>query len=122
MKLIDTIINATKEKVNNKFLGDVHCACCGAKGKPFMFKTLADKTPVCQVCAKKIPEEFKEDVMNGTFEDYKKAVAYHCMAQQLYEPIFKNDAGYGLLEVDSKHLLFRNTADGNLILPLQCVT
>ncbi len=103
MKIIETI----KQAIHNKFFKEVYCSHCGTKGKIMSFKKLKDDSLICKSCAGKIPSELKDAALEGTLQDYRDAVAYIQRSKTEFEPIFNNDAGFHLFEVDSKHRLFR---------------
>ena len=118
MNVLKLLVDKTKEAVHNKYLQEVHCSCCGSKGKIMNFRKMRDGSLICKVCLSRLPLEWNDIATNGTLEEYNRAMAYARTSRELYEPVFCNDAGYGTFEVDSRHLLFRNSGEGDLIFPL----
>lgn len=117
MKLFENI----KEAINNKFFKEVTCSHCGAKGKVMLFRKLKDDSLICSSCYGFLPKRLKKWVKTGTLETYKKAFFYAERSKKEYKPIFNNDAGFHMFEVDSKNLLFKIFGEGDLILPLSSI-
>lgn len=121
MNVFTMLFDKIKKSIHNKYFREVHCSCCGTTGKILGYRRLRDGSLLCKTCANQLPSEWSDVLENGTLDDYKRSMAYARTSQEVYEPIFRNDAGYGSFEVDSRNLLFRNSGEGELIFPLSCL-
>lgn len=122
MEFIKKIFEKIKQAIHNKFFQEVYCSNCGAKDKIMNLKKLKDESLLCKKCMGKIPSELNDTAQNSLSE-YKNAVAYAERSANEFEPIFNNDAGFHLFEVDSKNKLFRlDTSDNALIFELSNIS
>ncbi|MBQ2811516.1 MAG: hypothetical protein IJF12_05035 [Alphaproteobacteria bacterium] len=121
MEFFKNLFAKIKQAIHNKFFREVYCSNCGAKGKVMFFKKLKDESLLCKACVGRIPSELADYVDEGTMDNFKYAIELADRSKKEYEPIFNDDAGFHLFEVDSKHLLFKIYGESDLILPLSCI-